>query len=954
MLLNARSINNKVYQLTELLLEENVDICCITETWLKEGDDPTISSLKREGYNVISCPRDVKRGGGIAFLNKSNKFKTKRLKTSKYRMFEILEVLLIGENSNNNIRFSIICRTGYMDKDDQKIFVNEFNNFLETIITKNSTNLICGDFNLKLETHGNTSNYFIDLMETKGFKQIITSSTHVEGGLLDLVFVTDINLITNLNILENKAISDHFPIKFNIMLPTVKMPSHFEIMQRNFSKINLNIFKSNVNSKMKEVSKTIVNDKYNLDNLVNLLDKGLLTELNNHAPLVKKRIRITNHIVKNQKIQDARRLKRRAENKFKKTKSEDHKIQLKLLRKNLSRIVKESRNQFFIDKFSQHKGNIKQTYKIINLLINKNQEKIFPDHLNEKVLADDFAKFYKQKIDVIRNSLHIVKCPEFVIKPVFKELLEFRAVTVSDIIDVIKSLPNKQSSLDPIPCNLVKLCQSELSLVFKKVINSSFKLGAFPNSLKVATVTPIIKSSRLDSELFNSYRPISNLTILSKLLEKCVLNQLVDHLNINNLYCELQSAYRPGHSCETALMKIHHDTLNYLSSTTYAVLVFLDFSAAFDTIDHDILLKRLKFNFGINHKALDWFSSYLQHRSYKVKINNTLSDGTKLNYGVPQGSILGPILFSLYITEINNIISSHNLSCHFYADDIQIYLKCDNNTDFKNLINCLEQINEWTSCNYLRLNSSKTKIMAVYPQNYRQTKITELNIMGETIKVENTVKNLGFTIDKNLRMDKQINQVCSQGYFMLRRLWKISDKVTNISLRTQLVHSGILSKIDYCNSLYASLPNIQIKKLQKLINSSARFIFNIKGKARFQHITPKLQQLHFLPMEYRIKFKICLMVYKTINNINAPLYLQQLINTRKPIINRSLRIDHDKLILTCKTPEKQNYKNRSFSFTAPSLWNQLPINVRESPTVSLFKNSLKTFYFSEWTKSIIV
>merc|ERR1711972_178376 len=125
-------------------------------------------------------------------------------------------------------------------------------------------------------------------------------------------------------------------------------------------------------------------------------------------------------------------------------------------------------------------------------------------------------------------------------------------------------------------------------------------------------------------------------------------------------------------------MKIHHDTLNYLSSTTYAVLVFLDFSAAFDTIDHDILLKRLKFNFGINHKALDWFSSYLQNRSYKVKINNTLSDGTKLNYGVPQGSILGPILFSLYITEINNIISSHNLSCHFYADDIQIYLKCDN------------------------------------------------------------------------------------------------------------------------------------------------------------------------------------------------------------------------------------------------------------------------------------
>ena len=280
----------------------------------------------------------------------------------------------------------------------------------------------------------------------------------------------------------------------------------------------------------------------------------------------------------------------------------------------------------------------------------------------------------------------------------------------------------------------------------------------------------------------------------------------------------------------------------------------------------------------------------------------------------------------------------------------KLYMQCDTNTDFTNLINCLEHIQSWSNSNFLKLNNNKTKILAVSSSRYKAHKITQLNIMGETIEVESSVKNLGFILDDNLNMGKQINQICSQGYGMLRNLWKISKRVLDKQLRMQLVHSGILCRVDYCNSLYTSLPNTQTYKLQKLINAAARFILNIRGKDRFEHITPHLQQLHFLPVKYRTQFKNCLVAYKCINNDNndAPSYLVELVSVRQPNPYRDLRRDSDIFLLDYKNPEAQDYRNRSFSYTAPNFWNNLPFSVRNSSSVDAFKSSLKTFYFTKW------
>ena len=225
--------------------------------------------------------------------------------------------------------------------------------------------------------------------------------------------------------------------------------------------------------------------------------------------------------------------------------------------------------------------------------------------------------------------------------------------------------------------------------------------------------------------------------------------------------------------------------------------------------------------------------------------------------------------------------------------------------------------------------------------------------MGETIPVETSARNLGFIFDENLTMSKQINQVCSKGYWMLRNLWKISKKVTDRSLRTQLVHSGILSRVDFCNSLYVSLPKTLINKLQKLINASVRFILNITGKDRFDHITPHLQKLHFLPMEYRVKFKICLLSFKCVHGL-APMYLEELTELRKPNWERSyLRIDADNFLLALKSPSQQEYKNRCFSLLAPNYWNKIAYKVRQSQSVASFKRGLKTVFYTEWVDGTV-
>jgi len=213
------------------------------------------------------------------------------------------------------------------------------------------------------------------------------------------------------------------------------------------------------------------------------------------------------------------------------------------------------------------------------------------------------------------------------------------------------------------------------------LINSSLISGTVPNCLKQAIVRPLLKKPGLDTNELSNYRPVSNLPFIGKLLEKVVLSQIHNYLSQYDLYTKFQSAYRQYHSTETALLRVHNDILTSIDRKEEVILVLLDLSAALDTIDHSILLNRLETRYGIKGLALNWFKSYLEGRSQSVCVDNILSEPSELICGVPQGSVLGPVLFTLYSAPLEDIIKKHNLNLMIYADDTQLYITCESAMD---------------------------------------------------------------------------------------------------------------------------------------------------------------------------------------------------------------------------------------------------------------------------------
>jgi hypothetical protein len=251
----------------------------------------------------------------------------------------------------------------------------------------------------------------------------------------------------------------------------------------------------------------------------------------------------------------------------------------------------------------------------------------------------------------------------------------FKRISVVDVIGSIRRLPNKSSPADPMPTSILKQVADLVSPFIARLFNLSLEAGEFPEHFKVAAITPIAKKPNIDASDVSCYRPITNLSVLSKLLERVVAAQLVDYLRTYNLLPPLQSGFRPGHSTETAVLKVLTDIRHAVDRGDVAALVLLDLSAAFDTVDHEILLQRMSTSFGIQDTAIRWFRSYLINRKQFVRLADTSSLSNVIS-GVPQGSVLGPLLFILYTADLIALIETHDLPAHLYADDTQIYGSC--------------------------------------------------------------------------------------------------------------------------------------------------------------------------------------------------------------------------------------------------------------------------------------
>ena len=247
-------------------------------------------------------------------------------------------------------------------------------------------------------------------------------------------------------------------------------------------------------------------------------------------------------------------------------------------------------------------------------------------------------------------------------------------VTDAEVCRLVLSAPCKSSDLDPLPTSLMKDCIDILVTPIVSIVNLSLSEGCISSHFKSALVSPLMKKPTLNRDDMKNYRPVSNLSFLSKILAKVVASRLNSHINSSHASDDYQSAYKKFHSTETALFKVHNDILSSMDGGRVTASTLLDRSAAFDTIDHTILLRRLGDWFGVSGKALDWYKSYLTGKSQRIKLGNCLSCISDRSFGVPQGSVLGPLLFTLYTTPFSSLISGHAIPHHLYADNSQLYV----------------------------------------------------------------------------------------------------------------------------------------------------------------------------------------------------------------------------------------------------------------------------------------
>ena len=292
--------------------------------------------------------------------------------------------------------------------------------------------------------------------------------------------------------------------------------------------------------------------------------------------------------------------------------------------------------------------------------------------------------------------------------------------------------------LDPFPSTLLESHISILSTIITQVVNLSLQTAHVPPALKSAVIRPLLKKPSLDPDNLANYRPISNLPFLSKVLEKTVAAQLQDHLTHNNLFEKFQSGFRSAHSTETALLRVTNDILMTADSGSPSLLILLDLTAAFDTVEHTILLERLHNTARLTDHALQWF---------QIGLN------TCVTCGVPQGSVLGPILFTIYMLPLGHVISKHGLSFHCYADDTQLFIKTAPHTftALSPLTSCLEEIKTWMISNSLQLNSNKTESLLIgTPHQVHSSPISELTFDGQDIPLSSSATNLGVWFDPHL------------------------------------------------------------------------------------------------------------------------------------------------------------------------------------------------------------
>ncbi len=822
--------------------------------------------------------------------------------------------------------------------------MEEFTSLLDTLILHPSQVVLTGDFNIWVDDSSNShAQQFTSLLSTYVMKQHVTGETHLHGHTLDLLITrASDNIISNVSVILD--LSDHNAVQCNLNL-TKPPPLRKTVTTRPLQSIDREQLQSGVHRSLSSID--FVNS--DVSSCVERYGNSLSILIDQLAPKKTRTVVIKPSCPwMTEEIHAAKCLRRRLERKWRKTKCDADRDLYSKQRQAVSKKIETAKTHYYSQSVADCMGDPKRLFSIADTLMHRKNEPILPDTSCNQTLAEKFSQFFVNKITMIHDVIDLhgeIKTNRSQYSaqggpsPSTILLNDFMPSSTAEVKKVIMSSPTSSCELDQIPTGLLKEHVDIFAPYIAEIVNKSLHSATFPACMQHALVKPLLKKPRLDKHDLASYRPVANLSFLSKVIERVVSVRLQSYLKDNNFHDNFQSAYRENHSVETALLRVQNDILTAMDGGKVTGLILLDLSGAFDTVDHIIMLERLQ-QIGIGGKALKWFRSYLSKRSQAVCVRDATSNTVHLKFSVPQGSVLGPKLFNIYTLPLHDIIKKHNLSYHIYADDTQLYFSCPLvQEQLDRWISCTEacisDIRKWMRESYLKLNDAKTEFLLLgSKQQIAKLEVQDVRIGNTSISRAGKVRDLGVIFDSNMTMESQVSNCVKLAFHSLRNIRLIRKYLTPMATE-QLVHAFITSRIDCCNCLLIGHPNYLIQKLKQVQNAAARLVTNTR---KYSHITPVLRSLHWLPVEQRLEYKVLLITFRALK-FSSPEYIASLIHIHKS--NRSgLRSSSDFSLVVPKS--KRSWGDRAFASAAPRLWNKLPNSIKTCATIDNFKSKLKS------------
>ena len=960
--LNVNSLLPKIDELRYIVKKSNAAIIGITES--KLDDSIMDCEIGISGYDLLRCDKNRNGGGVACYIRQNICYNTKDIFASPIENI-FLDILL---PKTKPFSVGILYRPP-----NQYKFIEDLCDNFSKLCPESTDLFILGDMNINILSQGNNilnnnktclsvsspvesmQKKYKEFCSTFSLLQIVDSPTRITNNtstLIDHILTNARDKISKVGIIDI-GLSDHQLIFCTRKLMRTKYNNHKTIKCRSFKKYTSDKFALI----LKKSNFCNYEEFDNIDSAYNDFADKLIRAINKIAPSKEIRVKGQNQEWFDGEILDAILYRDECLEKFKKSMLREDEISYKESKYFTQDLIISKKRSYFESKLKESIGKPKELWKNLkalglpkkldsasaNICLNNNGILSFDLQKNVEI----FKTFYENLAQNLLTKLPraTMKFNENTLSAYYEgsniKRNDFKLQSTSEdiVYRILSNIdPFKSAGIDNISGKFIKEGALILARPITQLCNLSIKLSSFPTRCKIAKLKPIYKKGSKSDPA--NYRPISLLPLISKVIEKVIHDQMQNYLDNHKILYPYQSGFRSNYSTNSALTYLTNYISEGFDKGLYTGMILIDLQKAFDTIDHKLLLKKMIF-LGFSQKTIKWFECYLSNRTFIVNVNDKFSKLGDVTCGVPQGSILGPLLFLLYVNDMPQAINGRLM---LYADDSCVVFQHKDieviekqlNKDFTNLC-------EWFVDNRLSIHFGDDKTKSIlFSSKHNLKKGNQINIVykNNIIKQHSKVPYLGCILDETLSGESMALKVIQKINMKLRFLYRKNKFLTPL-LRRMLCNAIIQPHFDYaCLVWYSNLTKALKNKIQVMQNKCIRFCL---GLGNLAHVGEKeFKMINWLPTSDRIDQCLCSMIFNFFKE-NCPEYMSEIFHVASPG-NIGTRFSYKKL----KQPfRKTNMGQHSVSYLGPSQWNKLPKDMKQSGTINTFKHKFKTLYLDK-------